>query len=339
MQVDLRSDTVTRPTPGMRRAIAEAEVGDDVYGEDPTVNRLQERVAALCGTEDALFVASGTMGNQVALQVQTRPGDEVILEVGAHVRCHEGGAMAAFAGVQPRPLVGTRGILDPDEVAAAINPDDPHAPRTALVCVEDTSNHGGGSIYPIETLDALSTLGRHYNIPLHLDGARAWNAVVASGVPLARRARGFASVSLCLSKGLGAPAGSVLCGSRAFIHAARRARKRMGGGMRQAGLLAAAGLYALDHHLDRLAEDHARARRLAEALGNMDGVRVSEPPQTNLLYIGVPDGPGWAARLKAEGVLVNATGPKGLRLVTHLDVGDQGVERAIAAFARVSREG
>ena len=320
----------------MRRAMADALVGDDVYGEDPTINLLQQRVADLCGMEAGLFVASGTMGNQVALIVHTRPGDEVILEVGCHIRQYEGGGLSANAGAQPWPIAGARGQLDPVEVEAAIRADDPHHPRTSLICVEDTSNRGGGSVYPLQTLGGLAAVGQKHGIPLHLDGARAWNAVVASGVPLRRRLEGFASVSLCLSKGLGAPVGSVLCGSQAFIAQALRARKRLGGGMRQAGVLAAAGLYALDHHVERLAEDHARARRLAEGLSELRGVLVETQPETNLLYVSVPDGPGWAARLRAEGVLVNATHARGLRLVTHLDVDDAGVEAALLAFARIA---
>lgn len=333
--VDLRSDTVTRPTPGMRAAMASAEVGDDVYGEDPTVNRLQERVAALVGMEAALFVASGTMGNQVALCAHTRRGDEVILEQRSHILLYEGGGMAANAGVQPFALQGVRGVLDPAEVEAEIRPDDSHDPRSALICVEDTSNRGGGTIHPLDRLDALVAVGTRHGVPLHMDGARAWNASVGSGVPLARRLRGFASVSLCLSKGLGAPAGSVLCGTKTFIHEAHRARKRLGGGMRQVGILAAAGLYALDHHVERLADDHRRARRLAEALGQLPGVTMAGPPETNLVYLGVPDAPGLAARLRDAGVLVSDMGPTTLRLVTHLDVDDAGVEIAIAAFGRL----
>ncbi len=339
MPIDLRSDTVTRPTPAMRAAIAAAEVGDDVYGEDPTVNRLQERVAELAGMEAGLFVASGTMGNQIALCVHLRPGDEVILEAGAHIRLYEGGGLAANAGAQLWPVAGERGILDPAEVERGIHGDDPHYPRSALIAVEDTSNRGGGTVYPLATLDALAALGQRRGVPLHMDGARAWNAVVASGVPLQRRLQGFASVSLCFSKGLGCPVGSVLCGSRDLIRQAARARKRLGGGMRQAGLLAAAALYALDHHRERLADDHARARRLAEGLAQIPGVSISKLPQTNLLYVGVPDGPGWSAALRAEGVLCNPTGPAELRLVTHLDVSDADVEAALQAFARVARAG
>lgn len=334
--VDLRSDTVTRPTAAMRAAIASAEVGDDVYGEDPCVNRLQERVAELAGMEAGLFVASGTMGNQIALCVHLRPGDEVVLEAGAHIRLYEAGGLAANAGGQLWPVAGRQGVLDPTEVEAAFHVDDPHFPRTALIAVEDTSNRGGGTVYPLQTLDALVALGQRRGVPLHMDGARAWNAVAASGVPLARRLRGFASVSLCFSKGLGAPVGSVLCGSRAFIHAADRVRKRLGGGMRQAGVLAAAALHALDHHRERLVEDHARALRLAEALGEIPGVSYSNQPQTNLLYLTVPDGPEWSRRLRAEGVLCNPTGPRQLRLVTHLDVDDAGVAHAIDAFHRVA---
>lgn len=331
--VDLRSDTVTRPTAAMRRAMAEAEVGDDVYGEDPTVNRLQARVAALTGKEAALFLPSGTMANQAALIAHTRPGDEVILEAGAHIRLYEGGGMAANAGVQPWPLAGERGLLDPAAVAAAIRPDDPHDPATSLICVEDTSNRGGGTIYPLAVIDALGALARARGLRLHMDGARAWNAAVGSGLPLARRVAACDSVSLCLSKGLGAPVGSVLCGSADFIRRANRARKRLGGGMRQAGVLAAAGLYALDHHVARLAEDHARAARLAEGLAALPGARLRAPPQSNLIYLEVDDAPRWVSGLKARGVLVGEVGPTLIRLVTHLDVHDAGIDRALEAAA------
>lgn len=333
--VDLRSDTVTRPTAAMRAAIAAAEVGDDVYGEDPCVNRLQERVAEIAGMEAGLFVASGTMGNQIALAVHLRPGDEVILAEGAHIRLYEGGGLAANAGGQLWPVRAAAGLMDPAEVEAAIHMDDPHFSRSALIAVEDTSNRGGGTVYPLETLDALAALGARRGVPLHMDGARAWNAVAASGVGLDRRLRGFSSVSLCFSKGLGAPVGSVLCGSRDFIRAADRVRKRLGGGMRQAGVLAAAALYALDHHRERLVEDHQRARRLADRLSQIPGVSLSKAPQTNLLYLTVPDGPALVRGLRAEGVLCNDTGPREVRVVTHLDVDDEGVERAVAAFERV----
>jgi len=330
--VDLRSDTLTRPTAVMRAAMASAEVGDDVYGEDPTVNRLQERVAGLVGMEAGLFVPSGTMSNQIALAVHARPGDEVILEANAHIRLYECGGAAANAGAQLWPIAGQRGILDPGEVEAAIRYDDPHDPRTVLIAVEDTSNRGGGSIYPLRTLDALVELSRRRGVPLHMDGARAWNASVGSGVALERRLRGFSSVSLCFSKGMGAPVGSVLCGSRPFIREALRVRKRLGGGMRQAGVLAAAALHALDHHLERLAEDHARATRLAEALSQIAGVSVLNQVQTNMLYIGVPDAASWQAALRERGVLTGAVGPRSLRLVTHLDVDDAGIDHTIAAF-------
>ena len=330
--VDLRSDTLTRPTPAMRAAMASAEVGDDVYGEDPTVNRLQARVAERVGMEAALFVPSGTMSNQIALAVVARPGDEVILEANAHIRLYECGGAAANAGAQLWPLAAPRGILDPGEVEAAIRHDDPHDPRTVLIAVEDTSNRGGGSVYPLETLDALAALSARRGVPLHMDGARAWNASVASGVPLERRLRGFSSVSLCFSKGMGAPVGSVLCGSRALVREALRVRKRLGGGMRQAGVLAAAALYALDHHVERLAEDHARAQHLAEALGQIGGVTVLNQVQTNMLYVGVPDGPAWAAQLRARGVLCGVVSATSLRLVTHLDVDDAGIDHTIAAF-------
>jgi len=271
--IDLRSDTVTKPSPAMREAMAQAEVGDDVFGEDPTVNRLQEVAARLLGKEAALFVPSGTMGNQLCVRLHTRPGDEIIVEAGAHVVRYESGAAAGLSGVQTHWLPGTRGILEADQIEAAIRPPDYHNPPTTLICLENTHNRGGGTIYPLETTKAIRKVAEARGIAMHLDGARLFNAVVVTGVPAAEYARHFETVTFCLSKGLGAPVGSLICADRERVVKLRRLRKMFGGGMRQAGILAAAGLYALEHNIARLAEDHAHAKRLAEALA---GIKVPD---------------------------------------------------------------
>src|SRR5438034_5356192 len=273
--IDLRSDTVTKPSPAMREAMARAPVGDDVYGEDPTVNHLQEMAAALLGKAAALFVPSGIMANQLSIRVQTQPGDEVIVESRSHIVRYEHGAAAALAGVQLHWVGGDRGILEPGQVEAAIRPKDPYTIPTTLICLENTHNSGGGSIYPLSTIERIHTVARARGIPMHLDGARLFNAVVATGVSAAEYARHFETVSFCLSKGLGAPVGSLICADRERVVKLRRLRKMFGGGMRQAGILAAAGLYALEHNVARLAEDHAHAKRLAEALAGLPGVRIN----------------------------------------------------------------
>lgn len=330
MPVDLRSDTVTQPTPGMRRAMDGAPLGDDVLGDDPTVIALERRCAEAVGKEAALFVPSGTMANLIALCVHTRPGDEVLLHDGAHPFHYEGAGAAAFAGAQLRVLPGPRGAMSPADVLEAIRPDDPHAPRSALLCVEDTHNRGGGAVQPVENTDRLCEVAHAHGLRTHLDGARLWNAVVASGISAARRAQGFDTVSFCFSKGLGCPVGSVLCGSQAVVHEARRVRKRLGGGMRQAGILAGAALYALDHHIARLADDHRRAAATAEALRNL-GFEVA-PPDTNIVLVDVPGAAAFADRLEVHGVRCLATGPARVRLVFHLDVGDEAIEAVTAAF-------
>lgn len=331
--IDLRSDTVTRPSPAMRRAMAEAEVGDDVYGEDPTVNRLEAVAAERLGKEAALFVPSGTMANQIAIRCHTQPGDEVILEAGAHPFHYEAGAAAMISGVLLRLLPGVDGVLDPALVDAAFRGEDVHVAPQTLVCVEDTSNRGGGTPWPLAALDGVAAVAHARGAATHMDGARLWNAVVATGVGADRRAAGYDTVSFCLSKGLGAPVGSVLCGPAPVIARARRVRKALGGGMRQAGILAAAGLYALEHHVQRLAQDHARAAALAQGLVGL-GLSLSPPP-TNMIYVEVPDADAAVEGLRARGVLCNAVGPRRLRLVTHLDVDDAGVVAAIDAFRQV----
>jgi len=336
--IDLRSDTVTRPTPAMREAMARAEVGDDVYGEDPTVRALEERVASLLGKECAVFVPSGTMANQIAIGAQAGPGQEVICDAGAHVVAYEGGAMAALWGAQPRTVEGERGILRPEAIEPAIQTGgDHHLPRTALIAIENTHNRGGGSVWPLDRLDAVFDLAARHGIPVHVDGARLWNAAAALGVEPARLVHGATTVSVCLSKGLGAPVGSLVAGPRALEPSLRRLRKRLGGGMRQAGVLAAAGLYALDHHLPAIAADHDNARALAEALSALPGLAV-EPVETNMVFVRLPEGRPAAAlvaALRGEGVLVNAVGPDRLRLVTHRDVGREDCLRAAEIVARL----
>jgi threonine aldolase len=337
--IDLRSDTVTKPTPAMREAMARAEVGDDVYGEDPTVNALQERVAALLGKEAALFVPSGTMANQISLGVLTRPGDEIVCDAGAHCISFESGALAALWGVQARTVAAERGLLEPAAVEALIRPAGDVYPRTRVLELENTHNRGGGAVYPLERVRALGELARRRGLHVHLDGARLWNACAATGVAPADYARDATTVSVCLSKGLGAPAGSLVCGPRELVADGRRLRKRLGGGMRQAGVLAAAGLHALDHHLGRLPEDHANARRLAEGLGALPGASLPFPVETNLVFVAFAgrSAAELAPRLAKEGVLANPEGsrPDLLRLVTHLDVSREDVDEAVRRAARL----
>jgi threonine aldolase len=326
--VDLRSDTVTRPTAAMREAIARAEVGDDVFDDDPTVHALQERIAAMLGKESALFVASGTQGNLCALMSHCQRGDEAIVGQLAHTYRYEAGGGAVLGSIQPQPLPQqSDGTLLLADIETAIKPDDAHFARTALLCLENTWN---GKVLPLRYLEEATSLAHRRGLATHLDGARLFNAVVASGTPVHQIARHFDTVSVCFSKGLGAPVGSALCGPRPLIERARRIRKMLGGGMRQVGLLAAGALHALDHHIGRLAIDHANAKRLADGLARIPGITVT-PPDTNIVFANV-DGGRTAAlleHLKVRGVL--ATGLIGLRFVTHLDVDADGIDRAIAA--------
>lgn len=338
--IDLRSDTVTKPTPAMREAMAAAPVGDDVYGEDPTVNRLQETAAALLGKEAALFVPSGIMANQLAIRVQTSPGDEVIVDSRAHIVRYEHGAASALAGVQLHWVAGERGLLRPEQVEAAIRPQDPYHPQTRLICLENTHNSGGGSVYPLATIRQIRDIAAARGIPMHLDGARLFNAVVASGVAAADFARSFETVSFCLSKGLGAPVGSLLVSDRATVSRLRPLRRMYGGGMRQAGILAAAGLYALEHHIGRLQEDHRHARALAEALQKIPSVSADPAAvDTNIVIFDVAD-PSRSpseilAALKKAGVLINSLGGTAYRAVTHLDVSATDIDQAGQIFAHV----
>lgn len=339
--IDLRSDTVTKPSAAMREAMARAEVGDDVYGEDPTVNRLQEMAAALLGKAAALFVPSGTMANQLSIRVQTRPGDEVIIENRAHIVRYEQGAVAALAGVQIHGLPSERGILDPAQVEAAIRPKDPHTLPTGLICLENTHNSGGGSIYPLATIERIRDIALAHGIPMHLDGARLFNAVVATGVSAAEYARHFETVSFCLSKGLGAPVGSlIVMNDRPMVDKLRRFRRMYGGGMRQAGILAAAGIYALEHNLSRLKEDHEHAWRLARLLQKIPTVSLDpDRAETNIVMFDVVGSrrstQEIVATLKKEGVLLNGVGGTTFRAVTHLDVTAQDIEQAGQILARV----
>ncbi|RJP80219.1 MAG: low-specificity L-threonine aldolase [Candidatus Zixiibacteriota bacterium] len=339
--IDLRSDTVTRPTPAMREAMARAEVGDDVFGEDPTVNRLQETTAALLGKEAALYVPSGTMANQLAVKSHTQAGDEVILEANSHVFNYESGGPAVLSAVQINPLPGVRGVFTAEQVEAAIRPTDHHFAQTRLVVIENTHNRAGGAIFPVEEMRRIRETADRRGLALHLDGARLWNASAATGLALRAWADLADSVSCCFSKGLGAPVGSCLAGTKAFIDRAHRFRKVFGGGMRQAGILAAAALYAVENHRARLADDHAHARLLAETISALPGALLDPAHvQTNILIVELgPEAPFDAKelvrRLKDSGVLCLDTAPRKIRLVTHLDVSREQVLDACERIRQV----
>lgn len=339
--IDLRSDTVTHPTDAMRKAMARAEVGDDVYGEDPTVNRLQEMAAALLSKRAALFVPSGTMANQLAIRAHTQPGQEVIVESKAHIVRYEQGAAAALAGVQLHWVPGDRGIITAEQVEAAIRPKDPYSIPTGLICIENTHNSGGGTIYPLSTIEKIRAVASKHGIPMHLDGARLFNAVAATTLPAATYAQHFETVSFCLSKGLGAPAGSLLVSSDvAFIERARRLRRMYGGAMRQSGILAAAGIYALEHHVTRLRDDHLHAKKLARALQQIPAIRIApQHVETNIVIFDVPEhrlSPAdIVAQLKLQGVLISAIGGPSFRAVTHLDISTNQIDDAAEIFSRV----
>jgi threonine aldolase len=330
--VDLRSDTVTRPTAGMRRAMADAEVGDDVYAEDPTVNALEAEVADLFGHEAAVFVPTGTMGNQISLRLLVPPAGELLCDADAHVVTYEHGGAAQHGGISTRTVAGP--AVDVAAYAEQLRPAGWGTVPTSAVAVEQTHNRGGGLVAPLPALAELREVTRVAGAGLHCDGARIWNACVAGGVGPADYGRLFDTLSVCLSKGLGAPVGSLVVCSREVEPEARVLRKRLGGGMRQAGVLAAAGRYALAHHRDRLAEDHARARRLAEAVG-VDPLTVA----TNIVPMTVPDARAFAATARADGVLVSVVGPRRVRLVTHLDVDDAATARAVAVLGRLASGG
>ena len=338
--IDLRSDTVTRPSQAMREAMAKAPVGDDVYGEDPTVNRLEEMAASLLGKESAIFVPSGVMANQLSIRLHTQAGEEVIVESTAHIIRYEGGSASTLSQVQLCCVPGGRGILDPVHVATAIRPRDVHNPPTTLLCLEQTHNSGGGSVYPLATIQSLASLAREHGMALHLDGARLFNAVAASGVSAAEYAHYFDTVCFCLSKGLGAPVGSLIVSDAARVAKLRRLRKMFGGGMRQVGILAAAGIYALEHNVNRLKEDHDNAKRLAHLLQRIPSVSADpDEVETNILIFQVRDSTRTTQELlaacKKGGVLLNAFGDHEFRVVTHLDVSAQDIEEAGRIFSKV----
>jgi threonine aldolase len=335
--IELFSDTKTRPTPAMRKVMAEAEVGDERANEDPSVNRLVERCAALLDKEAALYLPSGTMCNEIALAVHCRPGDEVLCDATSHVIGFEGGGPAALAGVMLNPIAGTRGIFDAAQLRARLHPDRPYAPRQRLVEVEQTANLGGGTIWPLPTLRAVAAVAKQAGLATHMDGARLLNAVVATGIAASAHASGFDSVWIDFSKGLGAPGGAVLAGPRDFIDEANRWKQRIGGAMRQSGIIAAACEYALDHHVERLAEDHANARRLAEGIAAIEGLRIDPATvETNLVYFDVvaerTDAERLCAELMGAGVRMGAMGARTIRAVTHLDVTTPQIDQALAAL-------
>lgn len=340
--LDFRSDTVTRPTPEMRRAMAEAVVGDDVFGEDPTVHALQGRVAGLLGKEAALLVPSGTMSNQIGLRVNCRPGDEIICEANCHLYFYEQGGYAQLSGLSVRPVQGCHGIIQPEQLEDLLRPANVHFPHTRLFCLENTHNRGGGRIQPYATVEAICRWAHSNGLRTHLDGARLLNAVAATGIDAARWAQHFDTVSICFSKGLGAPIGSALAGPKDLIEEGLRHRKVLGGGMRQAGVVAAAALYALDHHVERLAEDHANARRLADGIRGVQRLRLdSDTVDTNMLFFTVDPSLGtaaqFAARLKEHGLLMLPTARHTIRAVTHLDVNGRDVEKAIEILQAAAR--
>ena len=332
--IDLRSDTVTRPSKEMREAIANAEVGDDVFGDDPTVNKLQEMCAQLTGKEAALYVPTGCMANNLAIKAQTNPSDEIIVEHDAHIIKYENAAPSFISGVQVMPVKGTRGVMNVDDVKAAIRPDWYHFPKTAVICLENTHNRAGGTIYPIDEIKKMNTLAKSSNIKMHLDGARIFNASVETGISIKDYASHFDSISFCFSKGLGAPVGSILCSDRKTIEIAHRFRKVLGGGMRQAGIIAAAALYALYHNVNRLKDDHRKARYFAEEVNKLNDVEIDmEAVQTNIVIFKLnKDNAGikkLIADLKGKEILIAEAGNGCLRTVFHMDVSDVQTQKSV----------
>ena len=338
--IDLRSDTVTRPSKEMRRAMAEADVGDDVFGDDPTVIRLQEKVARLMDKEAAVYLPSGSMANQTCIRAHCEPGDEIICHEDSHIYHYEGGAPAGLSGCSLRLLRGPRGRFTAEDVRTAVRPVNSHYPRSTLVLVENTHNRGGGSIWPIEQIAEVHAVAEEFGLKMHLDGARLMNACVATGRRPADYAQYFDTVSTCFSKGLGAPVGSAVAGSKETIERVHRFRKMFGGGMRQAGIIAAGAIYALDHNVERLAEDHVHAQRLAGAIADLPGLTVeADAVETNIVYFDVSEKLGTAQslfdRLTEEGVLMLVVGAQRMRAVTHLDVDTAAIDRAATALARI----
>ena len=341
--VDLRSDTVTQPTPDMREVMSKAPVGDDVLGDDPTVIELQEMVAGIFGKEEALFVPSGTMSNAIAIRAQTEPGDEVVTERYSHIYVYEGGGYAALSGCSIALVPSEGGIMETEDVESLIRKGDGslgHYPNGSMVCVENTSNRGGGTCYSLENLDAIANVARTNNCRSHIDGARIFNASVATSLSPKRMAREYDTISVCLSKGLGAPVGSVLVGSSETLYKAHRWRKMFGGGMRQAGVLASAGIYALENNVDRLSKDHDRAMEIASALDEMDSYDVDlKQVQTNMIYIGCESGDaeGLISRLEKQGVQALSINDSTIRIVTHLHITDEDIQRTIDALENAQR--
>jgi len=340
--IDLRSDTVTRPSPAMLHAMMSAAVGDDVFGEDPTVNALQSRIASMFAKEAALFVPSGTMGNELCIKAHTQPGDEIIVEEDSHIIVYETGGPSFLAGVQMHALRGTRGVLDAGEVKRAVRPDVYYLPRTALICIENTHGRSAGSVYPLDKMKALREVTREAGVKLHLDGARLWNASVASGNPVSDYARLVDSLSVCFSKGLGAPIGSIVIGDGEFIEKVRKYRKIFGGGMRQVGILAAAALYALDHNIERLSEDHRKAKYFAGELSGISGFRIDKNEvQTNMVIADI-GGTGKTQSevldlMRSKGVLLTSERLTSIRAVMHLDVSMEDVEEAARQIKQLFR--
>lgn len=341
--IELRSDTMTKPTPGMREAMARAEVGDDVFGEDPTIHKLEARVAELLGKEAALFVPSGSMGNQIGVRLHCGPGDEFLCEADCHIFNYEQATYAQLFGIAVQAIQGNCGVLTVDQLRDRVRPDNDHDARTRLACLENTHNRGAGRIQPYETVVEICEWAKSVGLARHLDGARLWNAAIATGIPPARWAQHFDTVSVCFSKGLGAPVGSALAGSKEHIRHARRVRKAMGGGMRQAGILGAAAIYALDHHMERLAEDHHNAQLLASAIRESPHITlVPEKVETNLVIFQIAPDWGTAAEfvsmLKEHGVLALPVAKERVRMVTHLDVSEAECRQAGEAIRRVSNK-
>jgi len=332
MIIDFRSDTVTKPTPPMRQAMMNAKVGDDVFGEDPSINELETMAARMFGMEAGIFCPSGTMTNQIAIKCHTQPGDEVICDESAHVYQYEGGGIAFNSGASVKLLHGDRGRITAQQVKDAINPDDAHKAHTSLVCLENTSNRGGGSCYDFEEIKKIKTVCIENKLAFHLDGARIWNALVAKNETAKQYGAAFDSISICLSKSLGCPVGSLLLSKKDFIKKARRIRKVFGGGMRQAGFLAAAGIYALENNIERLAEDHAHAKQIAEAIVKKDFVKILLPVETNIIIFELKDSitaPALVTKLKENDILGYAIAPNKVRLVVHLDITKEMVDKTI----------
>ena len=334
--IDLRSDTVTQPSPEMLSAMCAAPLGDDVLGDDPSVLALEEHIAGIIGTETAVFVPSGTMANQIAIWLQTSRGSAIAVEQDSHIYHYEASSPALLSSVRMKPISGNRGIMSPQALSAAFPPDDPHFSPIELVCVEDTANRGGGTVYPVQTLRDIQEIGRKQHTALHLDGARFFNAQVASGIEASERAKGFDTISICFSKGLGAPVGSALCMPRSMRRDAIRIRKMLGGGMRQSGILAAAAQFALHNNIRKLEHDHFHARLMALELANM-GFSV-QSPQSNMIYFEHPQAGALVEKSKEEGVLFLAVGPTTIRLVTHLGVKEEEIKLAIARIQKVQHQ-